>query len=303
MAEKWKPAGMGIPRRQFLGSVVCGTAVGLATRSIPVRGEERAAGSAWKMRLATSSIHFLHLPIEKACSRIAELGFEAVDIWSAHAGCPHLDDVLNRLGADGLKQLLADTKLKLFSFSVYSGGYPRYAQLLGDVGGGVAVRGSDGPCDATELTSCMRHFLEVLKPEVELAEKHNSYLAIENHGHALLDSLDSFRAFVDMNKSPRLGIALAPYHLQAIGEPVEKAIAIAGDQLFFFYAWQQADGITQLPGHGPTDFTPWLAALEEVRYRGYVNPFMHGDLAPDTMSQALAKSRDYLNQCLEKREP
>jgi sugar phosphate isomerase/epimerase len=255
------------------------------------------------MRLSTSSIHFLHLPVEQACERIAELGFEAVDIWSAHEGCPHLDDVANRLGADGLQQLLAKTKLALFSFSVYQGGYPRYAKLLGDVGGGVAIRGSTGPCEPHELTARMREFLESLKPEVELAEKHDSYLAIENHGHALLDSLDSFRAFVDMNKSPRLGIALAPYHLQAIGAPVEKAIAIAGKQLLFFYAWQRADGTAQLPGHGPADFRPWVAALEEVRYSGYVNPFMHGDLEPDKMSQALAKSRDYLRACSGARSP
>jgi sugar phosphate isomerase/epimerase len=252
------------------------------------------------MRFSTSSIHFLHLPVEQACARIAELGFEALDLWSAHAECPHLDDVLNRLSANGLKQLLVDTKLKLFSFSVYRGGYPRYAKLLGDVGGGVAIRGSTGPCEPSELTARMRDFLESLKPEVELAEKHNSYLAIENHGHGLLDSLDSFRAFVDLNDSPRLGIALAPYHLQAIGAPVTQAITIAGAQLLFFYAWQHADGMAQLPGHGPADFRPWITALEDVHYRGYVNPFMHGDLELDRMAQALTKSRDYLNQCFHK---
>ena len=122
-------------------------------------------------------------------------------------------------------------------------------------------------------------------------------LAIENHGNALLDSLDSFKAFVDLNQSPRLGIALAPYHLQALGVSVEKAIEICGQQLFFFYAWQQADGTEQLPGHGPTDFSPWIAALADAGYGGYVNPFMHGDVRPDAMSQALAKSRDYLERC------
>jgi sugar phosphate isomerase/epimerase len=143
----------------------------------------------------------------------------------------------------------------------------------------------------------MRDFLESLKPEVELAERHDSYLAIENHGNALLDSLDSFKAFVDMNKSPRLGVALAPYHLQATDASVEKAIAISGRQLLFFYAWQRAKGLEQLPGIGPTDFTPWIAALAKIRYSGYVNPFMHGDIPPRQMSDALARSRDYLKKC------
>ena len=249
------------------------------------------------MRLSTSSIHYLHLPIEQACERIAKLGFEAVDIWSAHAGCPHLDDVAQRLGADGLRKVLDQQKLKLFAFSVYAGGYARYAQLLGESGGGVAVQGSAGPCEPSELTARMKAFLEALKPQAELAEKYNSYLAIENHGHALLNSLDSFKAFVDLNQSPRLGIALAPYHVQAAKASVEEAITICGGQLFFFYAWEHAGDVGQLPGHGPTDFRPWLAALAKIRYRGYVNPFMHGDLEPEAMSAALAKSRAYLLQC------
>ncbi len=254
-------------------------------------------GKPWKMRMSTSSIHYMHLPIEKACEQIKALGFDAVDIWSGHAGCPHLDDVAERLGADGLRKMLAAQKLPLFSFSVYRGGYPRYAELLGKAGGGVAVRGSTKPCKPAELIARMKEFLESLKPEVELAEKYDSYLAIENHGHAMLDSIDSFKAFVDMNRSKRLGIALAPYHLQGRGASVEKAIEVSGAQLFYFYAWQKARGTKQLPGIGPTDFTPWIDALAKVRYRGCVNPFMHGDLKPEPMTAALGKSRAYLLDC------
>ncbi len=282
-----------VSRRSFLRqSAAVGLCAGLCTNA----STAAAITAPWKMRLSTSSIHYLHLPIEEACARIAKLGFEAVDIWSAHAGCPHLDDVAARLGADGLKQVLKQTKLRLFAFSVYSGGYSRYAQLLGDAGGGVAVRGSAGACAPDELTARMRQFLEALKPEIELAEKHDAYLAIENHGHSLLDSLDSFKALVDMNRSPRVGIALAPYHLQAGGVSVEQAIEVCGKQLQFFYAWQKAKGVDQLPGHGPTDMKPWIAALAKVGYAGCVNPFMHGDLPADEMSAALAKSKKYLEK-------
>src|SRR4030042_67746 len=114
----------------------------------------------WPMRLSTSSIHFMELPIEAACARIAGLGFEAIDIWSAHEGCPHLDDVANRLRAEGLKKLLAKHKLKLFAFSVYSGGYERYAELLGKAGGGWAVQGSGPACKPEEMTPRMTHFIE-----------------------------------------------------------------------------------------------------------------------------------------------
>ena len=252
------------------------------------------------MRLSTSSIHYMGLPIEQACERIAALGFEGIDIWSAHQGCPHLDDVQKRLGADGLKALLEKTKLKLFAFSTYRGGYARYAKLLGDAGGGVAVQGSGGRATNEGLAAKMKALVERLKPLVELAEQHKSTLAVENHGGALLNSVDSMKAFVDANQSPRLGIALAPYHVQRHKESVPDAIRACGKQLLFFYAWQHSPGLKQLPGHGPTDFTPWLAALAEVGYQGYVNPFAHIHPKPDAMSAALAKSMQYLRECYKK---
>jgi sugar phosphate isomerase/epimerase len=296
LTTAWQP-----DRRQFLGRVAGSAAAGVLGPAWLTAAEPGAAPEAkWTMRLSCSSIAFASLPIEKACERIAELGFEAIDVWSAHAGCPHLDDVQARLGAEGLRDLLERNKLKLYAFSVYAGGYPRYAELLGKSGGGVAVRGSAGPCPPAELVPRMKQFLEALKPEAELAEKHNSHLAIENHGHALLDSIDSIKAFVDLNRNPRLGIALAPYHVQGRKESVEESVAAAGAQLLYFYAWQHAPGPGQLPGVGPTDCTPWIAALAKAGYRWYVNPFMHHEPEPDVMAGLLVKSRDYLRVCYSK---
>ncbi len=289
-----------VDRRGFLKTAGAGVAAGLAGLDRPVLGARGRAPKTWRMRLSTSSIHYMHLPIEQACARIAKLDFEAIDIWSAHEGCPHLDDVAKRLGPNGLKALLTEHRLKLFAFSVYRGGYARYADLLGKVGGGVAIQGSTDPCNPKELTARMRGFIEALKPLVDLAERCDSYLAIENHGRALLDSLDSLKAFVDINTSPRLGIALAPYHLQRAKTSVPEAIRICGKQLLFFYAWQNAPGPKQLPGIGPTDMTPWIRALADIGYRGYVNPFMHGHPKADVMSRDLAESRDYLRTCYDR---
>lgn len=286
-----------VDRRRFLAGAAAMVAAGAGRELFAADVQGSAGPGRWPMKLSCSSIAFASLSIEEACRRIAALGFEAIDVWSAYAGCPHLDDALNRLGPEGLTDLLASNRLKLYAFSVYVGGYRRYAELLGKAGGGVAIRGSAGPCDASELTSRMKAFLESLKPELELAEKYNSYLAIENHGHALLDSVDSFKAFVDLNTHPRLGIALAPYHVQGLGESVENAIRASGKQLLFFYAWQKAGGVEQLPGHGPTDCTPWLAALAEIGYGWYVNPFMHHEPPPEEMSRAMAKSCEALRAC------
>jgi len=293
MDESRSDAPPSLHRRDLLAAVAGSVAAAALAPAAALAQEEKPH---WKMRLSTSTIQFSSLPVEDACKRIAELGFEGVDIWSAHDGCPHLDGCLKRLGPKGLSELLEETGLELSAFSTYRGGFARYAELLGGVGGGVAVQGSAGPCEPEELTARMKGFLEEAKPLVELAEEHDSYLAIENHGHALLDSLDSFKAFVDLNDSPRLGIALAPYHLQVIEASIPEAIEICGEQLLFFYAWLHASDLKQLPGIGPTDFAPWLEALAEIDYAGHVNPFMHWHPEPDEMSAALARSMKYLRE-------
>lgn len=278
-------------RRGFLGRASAGIA------AAALCGQCRAEPAAWTMKLSTSSIHFSSLPLAQACKRIGDLGFEAIDIWSPHAKCPHLDEAKDSLGAEKLMKLLEESKLKLNAFSVYAGGYPKYAQLLGECGGGVAIHGSQGGVPKDDLTPRMKAYLEKLKPELELAEKHNTWLAIENHGGALLHTLDSLKAFVDENRHPRLGIALAPYHLQTINVSIPDAIRAVGKQLFFFYAWQKEPGVNQLPGHGSADLTPWLKALAEIPYERYVNPFMHHEPEPDTMTEALRKSRAYMLDC------
>lgn len=285
-------------RRRFLrlGSAAF---AGVMGADALLRGARAKVQTEWKMRLSCSSIAYSSLPIEQAVQRIADLGFDAIDIWSAHAGCPHLDDVQDRLGPEALKELLAKHNLDLYSFSVYRGGYPRYAELLGKAGGGVAVHGSGGFKYPDDLTASMKHYLEAIKPELELAEKYDSYVAIENHsGKSLLNYLDSIKAFTELNRHPRLGIALAPYHIQRNKESVEEAIKICGDQLFYFYAWQHAPGTEQLPGIGPTDCKPWVDALAKINFRFPVNPFMHHEPEPDELSKAMAKSCTYLKSCL-----
>jgi sugar phosphate isomerase/epimerase len=294
-------------RRIFLqqsGATLAGAGLAGALTPPALARETPPGGKApWPMRLSTSTVQLSSLSVEKACERIASLGFAAVDFWHAGFGCPHLDEIEKRLGPEGLKELLAKHKLKLYAFTCYNvgpnAGYRRFAELLGKAGGGLAVREARyGKFD--NVTAAMKDLLEQLKPELELAEKYNSRIAIENHVGNLLNSKDSFKAFVELNRNPRLGIALAPYHLQDAGISVEEIIAIVGKQLLFFYAWQNGAGMKQLPGVGPADFTPWIAALARAGYAEYVNPFMHGHPGVEEMSKGLATARDYLIRCHQK---
>ena len=255
----------------------------------------------WRLRLAFSSVMFAELPIEEVCARASKLGFEAIDIWCPFDTCKHLTDVIDRLGPDGLKELLTKHKLALASFTTYvtkteSVGFPAYADFIGKCGGGVVVRQSEyTSVKPEELTAKMRAFFDKLKPQIEKAAETKVKLAIENHRGAVLSTADSFKAFVDLNPAPQhVGLAVAPYHLQNVKASVEEVIRTSGSQLLFFYAWQSAEGMNQLPGHGPADFAPWIKALADVKYPGFVNPFMHSHPAPDVLAEGLIKSCSYL---------
>jgi sugar phosphate isomerase/epimerase len=298
-----KPTPDSLPtRRQFLRTA----AVPLAALAMPgMASLARAApAAAWRMRLAFSSVMLAELPIEEVCARAAKLGFEEIDIWCPFDNCKHLADVVARLGPDGLKALLAKHKLALASFTTYTTakeavGFPAYADFIGKFGGGVVVRESQYiRVKPEELTTAMRAFFEKLKPQIDKAAETKVRLAIENHGDALLGTPDSFKAFVDLNPAPQhVGLGVAPYHLQNIKASVEDVIRIAGSQLLFFYAWQSAAGMNQLPGHGPADFVPWLKALAEVRYQGPISPFMHGHPTPEELSTGIVKACTYLKDC------
>ena len=256
------------------------------------------------MKLSTSSLHYRSLPLLESLRRISALGYEGVDIW-AHfewAGplCEHLEEAVERSTAERFMETLRELKLTLNSASCYTVPFARFAPLLGACGGCVVVRGSQGVADenitGADLVREMKQFLESLKPDLELAEKHQCVLAVENHsGRSLLNKLESFQVFTDLNQNPRLGIALAPFHVQANKESVVDAIRHAGSQLKFFYAWQYADLADEarqeaaITGHRTDRHASLARALAAIDYAGFVNPFMHYEPEPAEMDVVLEK--------------
>ena len=282
-------------RRTFLKTTLAGGL--LASLPASVFGEACRKPSI-KRKFSCSTINFASLSLEQACERIAELGFDAVDIWGA-LGCRHLNQAANDLGVEGLKALLEKHRLKLGSVSLYGAPLSSYAELVGQCGGCTLVQGSRHRLKDS-VTEDMKDFLESLKPQLELCEEHHSFLAIENHGSGdLLDSIDTMKAFVDQNQHPRLGIALAPYHVMNRGESVAEAIRICGSQLLFIYFWTNEADEKQMPGIGQTDVSDWFRALDDIEYPHYITPFMHHEPAPDRMAELHRMTRQYLDKTFE----
>lgn len=293
-------AAAGLTRRDFLRASAWLAALPLVPSVSSCANRANTRSAAWRPRLALSSVMFSDLSLADFCEQAATLGFNGIDLWGPFGKCRHLLEA-QQLGAAGFRQLLARHTLQVGCYTTYRTpghreGFPAYAEFIGQCGGGLVVRESEyGKFTAEGLGEGMRKFFAELRPEIDLARKHRVRLAIENHGDAMLSTLESMRLFRTLNPAPdAVGMGLAGYHLQGAGISVEDAVRVCGDQLLFFYAWQNGSGFNQLPGHGATDFTPWLQALAGIGYRGWITPFMHGEEPTDKMAQAVAKARAYL---------
>jgi sugar phosphate isomerase/epimerase len=142
-----------------------------------------------------------------------------------------------------------------------------------------------GAADVAAHKAAMKQFAEQLRPHIEEAEKHEVIIAIENHGGQVLLTPDSIRWLLDFERSPALGIALSPYHLDQDPSMLARLIEDIGNRMVLFYAWQHGKGSTrrmpkedelqQLPGRGPLDFKPIVQALKRIQFTGWTEIFMH----------------------------
>lgn len=284
-------------RRRFLCSLaLAGTALG-TTRCV---GAEKQLNKRWQPRLCLSSVMFTQLSLPDFCAKAEALGFTGIDLWAPFGECDHLEQA-RRMGAPAFLKLLRKHNLEVGAWTVYRSRqykerFAGYADFIGACGGGVVVFGTTNK-DAAEgtLDESFAEFFDSLIPEIELAKQHKVEFAVENHSYAILDSLESYEVFHRLNPDPAVvGLALAPYHLQAREVAITDAIEACRGQIRFFYAWQRGRGTGQLPGIGPADFTPWLKALKDDNFNHWMTPFMHGELPMPQMTEAVSQAKQYL---------
>jgi len=243
-------------------------------------------------RFSVSTSMYPDSPFEVAIDEIAKTGAQAVDLWDTPNYPVNCMDWVWKRRPWMLKEYLSNCGLKLFAFSIYfSPGNEVEERLewLAEAGGEVAVLGG-GAAQGQPVAEGLKRLL----PLAERAEKLGIRIAGENHGGSSLNTIAELREFAQLATSPALGIALAPYHVMGNSESVAEAVEAIASKLFFFYAWQRAPGLAELPGDGTLDFVPVLQALRQVGYTGYLNLFTHTQAPKDEMTAAVIRAREYL---------
>ncbi|HPA18157.1 MAG TPA: TIM barrel protein [Verrucomicrobiae bacterium] len=275
-----------------------------------------AAGD-YRFRYILASPMYGKAPLAEIVPEVPKIGAGHLDIWPAAHG--NQREQLTEMGEEKFAALLVQHGVKLGCITRYDlgpFGLKEELALARRLGAEVIVTGAKGPKNLAgeDLKRAVREFAGEMMVHVEEAERRGVTIAIENHSGSLLHSADSMRYFAEASVSPRLGLAFAPHHLPQDGAMQGALVAELGPAIKFFYAqgagWAtgpQPKGkeLMQMPGRGPLDFGPSVAALKKMAYGGFVEIFMHPFprgipiLEPaSAVTAEINRSREYLEKML-----
>lgn len=302
-----------INRRDFCRIAAAGS-VALAT-PFRSRGAERV-----RLQYIVGSCMYGELPLDEILPEVRKAGSEYIDIWPKVHG--NQREQLEEMGRERFAAMLDEHRVKLGIITRYDlgpFGLREEMKVAGELGGSMLICGGRGPTGLRggELRAAVKEFMEKMKPHIAAAEEAGVTIGIENHGNNLIESPDSMKWLAEFAPSGGIGIALAPYHLPQDPNLIARLIEDLGDRLVHFYAWQHGEGameklpkkreLKQMPGRGPLDFTPLIAALKKIGYRGWTEIFMHpvprGIPILPTAAEVTAeinRARRYLERCAEK---
>lgn len=302
-------------RRAFIASLASGAALlPGALRAM----EEAPRAKKFSLNYITGSCMYGYTDLAQIVPEVKKTGASHIDIWPKVHGSQR--EQLDELGEEKFKQLLRAHKIGLGCITQYKLGpfdLQDELRLAKRLGCKTIVTGGKGPkgLEGAELKAAVKEFIEKMKPQLDVADETGVDIAIENHGSNIIESPDSLKWLLEFRPTERLGVALAPYHLPQDEKMLADLIRSLGDGLKMFYAWQHGMGcMTKLPkeqellqmaGRGSLDFKPLLAALRDIKYKGWTEIFMHPvprgipimDDVP-SVTKEINLSRAYLEKCI-----
>ena len=274
------------------------------------------------MRIGYNTNGLAHHSLPDALRLLASLGYQSVAITLDHSALnPYsplheneLRDTRALLAELGLRSVVETGARYLLDprqkheptlVSSKSAGRPRRIEFLRHAIDTAAALGSDCVSlwsgilpvgDSRE--DGLRRLAESLHIVVDYADRQDVQIGFEPEPDMLIDTMHSFAELLQRFDSPRLGLTLDIGHLHCLGEgPIEEVIRRWSDRLLNIHIEDMRKNIHEhlMFGEGEIDFTPVLATLAEVDYRGglHVELSRHSHLGPTAAKQAYAflKSR------------
>ena len=244
------------------------------------------------MKFAQSSFIYFNYSLQDAIQRLARFDYDGIEIWG---GRPHMyrDDLNDQL--DALTRLLTQNHLTVCNFIPAQFRYPSILCSLNE-----AVRRDS----VTYIKSAMDNATRVGAPSVsvcpgmtlhgesiergwaqlrtsfievlEYAEKKNLRVLIEPAHRwetTLIRTVDEALQMIAEIKSPRLGVLLDTGHAHVNSEDLAEAIRKLKNVPLHIHI-DDNDSTSDshhIPGAGKMDYAPFVRALKEIGYTGFVS--------------------------------
>lgn len=223
--------------------------------------------------------------IDPLLTRIAELGFDAVELPLEQAGDLSIDVVAAALERTGLSPYIvgamAPGRDLVRTDPETVAATQDYLRACIDLAAGIgspavcgpfySATGRTGLLSPDERTAAYGEWRSHLAPLVEHAGSRGVTLGIEplnRYETSLVNTVDQALTGLDGLLGPALGLALDTYHLNIEERSTAGAIRAAGEHLAHLQVCGSDRGA---PGGDQTDWPALMAALDEVGYTGPLN--------------------------------
>jgi sugar phosphate isomerase/epimerase len=274
------------------------------------------------MKLAFSSNAYLRYSIEETIRRIADIGYQGIELL---ADVPHAWPAgLLPERVEAICEALADAKLTISNINAFmmnAVADPRQAywhpgwidpdphyrairrehtkralRLAAQLGAPHITTEPGGPLAPGQTRrGGYDIFYEELMPCVEIAEAERVGLLIEPEPELLIERFDQYLEFVARIDSPRVRLNFDVGHAYCVGEDPQDWIArMANHTVHYHLEDIAATRVHQhlVPGHGAIDFAATLAAIKATGYDGWLTVELYPYL--DSPDDAAREAREFL---------
>jgi sugar phosphate isomerase/epimerase len=278
------------------------------------------------MRLAFSTNAYLRYPFDEAASRIADHGYEGLELL---ADVPHawpaglLDGTKRAIRAAMERNRLAFSNVNAFMMNAINDyrqpyWYPSFIEpdphyrrvridhtrralaLCAELGAPHITTEPGGPLAPGQTRqAAIDLFIEVLKPLAEHAHSLGVLLLIEPEPELLLETTDQFLEVAERLNAPSIGLNFDVGHAFCVREDLPRAIAKLAPHIRHYHLEDiAASRVHQhlVPGTGAIDFAAVITAIRATGYDGWLTVELYPYLDdPDAAARdALAVLRPLL---------
>jgi sugar phosphate isomerase/epimerase len=274
------------------------------------------------MKLAYSSNAYMRWPIEQAIERIAELGYEGVELM---ADIPHAwPATTTEARLAEIRRKIAECNVTISNINAFMTRaiqdfwHPSWIEpdpdframriehtknalrMAAKLGAACITTEPGGPLPARmSRDDAMDLFVAGLNEALRVAEEVGVLLLVEPEPELLIENASQFEALAARIDSPAFALNFDIGHFFCVGEPLVDTVRRLRPWTRHYHIEDiPSSRVHQhlVPGRGAIDFVKVLAAIHETNYAGWITVELYPYL--DDPDAAGREAREYLHQAM-----